>query len=300
MYYNSGRVRKRPQDIPMFSKYRILLLSLFIFCFSFGTAFSQKVVSEITINMEKLPQQNKNKMMGIDRIVEAYINQRDWAPDDYLYDLMIDIGIHFDKPDNVEFEDRYNAKVVVNNRSNMQYNDSRWKFPLDPGVQLMFSEQFDPFRSMIDYYIFMSLGYEFDKVKKFGGTQYFDQARRICQNARFSSLYYIGWEEREKWVERILEPENDHMRYLNYLYYTGEWLFYTEDDPENAKKYLLYGIKQLDKVSVDNLERFFKLNYYHYAEALAEFKEFTALSKLASLDPNESHSDQYERLLKQR
>ena len=91
------------------------------------------------------------------------------------------------------------------------------------------------------------------------------------------------------------------MRYLNYLYYTGEWLFYTERDREAAKQYLLYAIKQLDKIrDDDSLKRFYDLNYYNYANALAEYEEYSSLSKIASLDPNEQHADFYERLLRQR
>jgi len=228
------------------------------------------------------------------------VNQREWAPDDYNYDINVDIRIDFDNIDAVDFEDRYNAQIVVSNRNNMQYMDKRWKFPLDPGVQLIFSDQFDPFRSMLDYYIFMSLGYEFDKIKKFGGTQYYEQARLICQQARFSSLYYTGWEEREEWVELLLEPENDQVRYLNFLYYTGEWLYESEQDYETAKKYLLYGIKQLDKIPEQKLKRFYELNYYNYSNFLADYKEFAALTRLASLDPVEDHADLYERLLKNR
>jgi len=277
-----------------------LLLVVLLFGFLFNTANAQRIYSEIVVKTEKLPQQNKNKLMGLNRIIEAYVNQREWAPDDYNYDINVDIRIDFDNIDAVDFEDRYNAQIVVSNRNNMQYMDKRWKFPLDPGVQLIFSDQFDPFRSMLDYYIFMSLGYEFDKIKKFGGTQYYEQARLICQQARFSSLYYTGWEEREEWVELLLEPENDQVRYLNFLYYTGEWLYESEQDYETAKKYLLYGIKQLDKIPEQKLKRFYELNYYNYSNFLADYKEFAALTRLASLDPVEDHADLYERLLKNR
>lgn len=274
---------------------------LLIILFTAQPVSAQRVVASVKVSLEKLPQQNQNKLQGLDRIIEAYINQNQWAPNDYEYEVPFDIEIFFEEAMPVEFEDRYKAQVVVSNRSNMQYSDKRWQFPLEPGVQLLYDEQFDPFRSFIDYYLYMLLGYEFDKVKKFGGTSYFETARRIVQQARFSSRYFLGWDRREEWVEDQLDEENDVIRYVNYLYYTGEWLYYDQRDREAARQYLLYCAKQLPKIEQeDKLKRFFDLNYYNFGNALAHYEEFTALSNLAAIDPNESHADFFERLLRKR
>ncbi len=272
-----------------------VLLGLFVTC---PSAPAQRLVASVTVDFVRLPQENQNKLIGLEKIIEAYINQREWGLDDYGYNVPLDFEIHFEEAKAISFEDRYSARVVVSNQSNAQYIDRRWEFPLEPGVQLIHSEQFEPFRSFIDYYVFMILGHEFDKVKKFGGQEYFESARRIVQNARFSSRYFLGWDKREEWVEELLSEISGHTRYLNFLYYTGEWLYYDERDREAAKQYLLYAIKQLDKVPEEKLKRFFELNYYNYANALADYREFTALSKLASLDPD--HADLYQRLLKKK
>ncbi|HEB84778.1 MAG TPA: DUF4835 family protein [Bacteroidetes bacterium] len=277
---------------------RWILILLLLFSFSVSRAAAQRLVATVRVDLERLPQENQNKLRGLNRIIEAYINQREWGPDDYNYDVPLDFDIYFEEAFAISFEDRYKARLVISNRSNFQHTDRRWEFPLAPGVQLVYSESFDPFRSLIDYYVYMVLGYEYDKVKKFGGTPYFETARQISQSARFSSRYFLGWDKREEWVEAQLKKENERVRYLNFLYYTGEWLFYTERDPETAKQYLLYAAKQLDKVPKDKLKRFFDLNYFNYANALAEYKEYTALSKLASLDPD--HADLYQKLLKKR
>ncbi len=264
-------------------------------------ASAQRLVSYVKINTDKMPQENQNKLNGLDRIVENYLNQREWGPNDYKYNLEFDVEIYFDEVLDVEFEDRYKAQIVVSNRSNMQYSDPRWQFAYDPGTQLFFNDQFDSFRSAIDFYTFMALGFEHDKVKKFGGEPYYERARQIASQARLSSRYFLGWDKREEWVEEITDPQNDYIRYLNFLYYTGEWLYYTERDRETAKQYLLYAIKQLDKIrDTAKLKRFYDLNYYNYASALSEYEEWSPLSKLASLDPNEQHADFYERLLRKR
>ena len=279
----------------------VLFFLAILFSFMIASpADAQELVATVRVSMDKLPQENQNKLQGLNRVVEAYINQRVWAPNEYLYELPVDIEIYFEEAKAISFEDRYKATFVVSNRSNMQYNDKRWEFALEPGVQLTYSDQFDAFRSMIDFYIYMALGYEFDKVKKFGGTPYYESARLIAQQARFSSRFFLGWDKREEWVEEVTDKEDDQLRYLNFLFYTGEWLFYEERDRETAKQYLLYAIKQLDKIQVENLERFFDLNYYDYANALEEYKEYTSISKLASLDPNPEHADFYENLLRKR
>jgi hypothetical protein len=277
------------------------ILSVILFTLmSISPAHAQLLKAQVSVNLQKLPQENQNKLQGIDRVIAAYINERDWAPNDYLYTVPFDIEIYFEEAVAVSFEDRYKAQIVVSNRDNMQYNDRRWEFPLEPGKRLIYEEQFDPFRSLLDYYVFMALGYEFDKVRKFGGTQYYEKAFQLCQSARFSSRYFLGWDKREDWVEAILDDSNDTNRYLNFLYYTGEWLYYTERDRKTAKQYLLYATRLFDRLGNEKLERFFNLNYYNYANALAEYGEYTALSKLAGADPNPDHSAFYQRLLDKR
>ncbi len=262
-------------------------------------ASAQRMIATVTVNLERLPQQNQNKLMGINRIIEDYLNQTDWGPDDYEYDYHVDLEIFFESTDaSISYEDRYSAQLVVSNRKDAVYNDKRWDFKLDPGFQLNYATQFDPFRSMIDFYIQMVLGHEYDKVKKFGGQSYFEEARQIAQNARFSSRFFNGWDKREKLIEDYLEKENEHFRYLSFLYYTGEWLYYDERDRETAKQYLLYAVKQLDRVPEEKRERFFNLNHYNLANSLADYEEYSTLSKVAAMDPD--HADVYQRLLNRR
>lgn len=274
----------------------ITLLIAAIVLISVSPVSGQRLIATVSVETSKLPSANENKLHGLDKIIEAYINQEEWAPDDYNYDVFMDITISFDDAKAISFEDRYSALITVSNRGDAVYTEKKWDFPLQPGVTLVPSFDFDPFRSMIDYYVQTILGHEFDKVKKFGGTPYFEKARQIAQNARFSSLFYLGWDKREKRIETYLDKRNEHYRYLNFLYYTGEWLYYEERDRDMAKQYLLFAIKQFEKVEPEQLKRFFSLNAHNYANALAEYKEFTSLRKMASLDPD--HVDVYEPLLR--
>jgi len=274
----------------------IFLFSVCLLGLSGYPVQAQRLIGEITIDTERLTQEHRNLLVNLENITEAYINGNDWAPDDYGYDCYLDLNIVFEQVQAISFENRYSAVITVSNRKDAQFSDKRWDFTIDPGVQLTYSLQFDPYRSLIDYYVQMILGYEFDKVKKFGGNPYFNTARQICQAASFSSRYFNGWDKRLEWLEDYINPENDHFRYLNFLYYTGEWLYYDERDRDTAKKYLIYAIKQLDKIPEKRFQRFFDINYYNYANALAEMEEFKSLSKIASMDPD--HAELYQRLLK--
>ncbi len=275
-------------------------LPLLVILLAVRPASAQVLHANVKVNLQKLPQENQNKLRGIDKVIETYFNDRDWAPDDYDYEFELDVEIYFNEAVAVSFEDRYKAQIIVSNRSNMVYNDRRWEFVLEPGAHLTYAETFDSFRSILDYYAFMALGYEFDKIKKFGGTPYYETARRICKQARFSSRYFLGWDKREEWTADVLAPENETSRYLNFLYYTGEWLFYTERDRKEARQYLLYATRLFDRIDTDKLQRFFDLNYYNYASALGEYGEYNAIAKLASTDPNPEHAAFYQRLLEKR
>jgi Domain of unknown function (DUF4835) len=273
----------------------ILILSLS------STSSAQLLYAEITIDDSKIPQTNQNKISNLGQTIEEYINSYEWAPNIYGYDFNLDISIYFDEAIVSTLEDKYKAQLTISNRSNMQYSDKKWVFPLEPGFQLQLSDRYEPFRGMIDYYVNMALGYEFDKVKKFGGTQYFENARRITEQAQFSAQYFSGWDKREDWVTVILEDKNQTMRYLNYLYYTGEWLYFNEHDRDTARQFILYAVKQLEKVKDEKqLNRFFDLNYHNFGTALAEYEEYTSLTKLAAVDSDEAHARHYERLLDKR
>jgi Domain of unknown function (DUF4835) len=279
----------------------ILSLLLFLLLSVGYNASAQQLRASVTTTIDRMPQLNQNKLNGVDRIISAYLNQQEWGPNEYKYEVPVDIQIVFTEALPVEFEDRYKATISVSNRGNYVHSDERWLFVHESGVQLQKTDQFESFRSLIDYYYYMILGYEFDKVKKFGGQEYFEEAKQIAQMARLSSRYFLGWDKREERTEDFIDPINNNFRYLNFLYYTGEWLYYTERDRETAKQYLLYAIKQLDKIRDDSqLERFFSLNYRNYAAALAEYEEWSSVSKLASVDTDESHANYYESLLRRR
>lgn len=74
--------------------------------------------------------------------------------------------------------------------------DKNIQFKYADGETLTFSENsHDELTSLIAYYVYIILGFDYDSFGKMGGTPYFEKAQKIVTNAQSSN--YSGWKSFE-------------------------------------------------------------------------------------------------------
>ena len=202
-------------------KFPMFLLFCFLMLFYLPVPGSaQKIVAEVTVILEKLPLEKREKLVDFQQKLTDYINEYDWCEDQYQTVLPLRIQIYLQDA-SVSFEDRYSGNLLIANSTDVQFYDKRWRFNYDSYEPLIPDENlFHPLTSVIEFYIYMVLAIEFDKYGKLGGTPNFNKAVNINEQARFSR-FNQGWDERKILIEKILDKNHEPYRVALDSYFLG-------------------------------------------------------------------------------
>jgi len=274
----------------------LLLIGFFVVSYN-SAAFGQRIKAQVKMMLERLPLQKQQKLKDLGEDIETYINDYDWTGESSDEEIPLTVQI-FLTDNSVSYEDRYSGTFLITNNSDLQYYDKYWRFPYQAGEQLIHNENvFDPFTGFIDFYVYLIIGGEYDKYGRFLGTPYFEKAKRICEQAKFNSLFRLGWDERSKLVNKILSKENKPFRTMEDLFFLG--LSYVDEEDSTARKYCSQALSLLDEILTKNpynkqARQFLNAHYLEYTDILKGNRE--AMEKLIRLDPN--HAETYRKAMK--
>jgi len=251
-------------------------------------AYAQRVWADVKVILERLPLDKRQKLADFAQKLEAYINDYEWTEDEYGGEIHISIQM-FLSDISTNFEDRYQGRFLITNNSDIQYFDKRWRFNYQPTDILRHEEgRFSPLTSLIDFYIYLILGGEFDKLGKFKGTPFYEKARNISYQANFSQ-FPEGWDLRRDLVEKLLSDSNKPFREAVDLYFLG--LAYLEEDPEITQKYCYKAIEKLREVLEADprhelAKQFIKGHYIEIVDIFKDSPDRSIFEIMAELDPD--------------
>lgn len=217
------------------SKFKLVVVSLLFvsFLLPFQTS-AQKVMSEVTVVLEKLPLEKRDKLVDFEQKLTDYINNYPYCEDEYQTEFPVKIQIYLTDA-SVSYEDRYRGTLLIANNSDIQFYDKRWRFKYDALEPLLVDEtQFHPLTSVIDFYVYLLLGGELDKYGKFGGSPLYKNASNINEQARFSK-FIDGWDERRILIDKILSEENKPYREALDSYFLG--ISYSSEDFAKTREF---------------------------------------------------------------
>ena len=252
-----------------------------------GAVFGQRIQCKVNINTNRLPQDKKSKVDFLENELSNYINLYDWSDNEFKYNMNCQLEVGFSDVKSISYEDLYSANLVISNGVDLHYADKWWDFKLEQGENFSHDNVFHSFTSMVDFYVYLILAHEYDKLYVFGGDPYYTMAKNIVRDAKFAEQrYYRGWDDRADIVDNLMADNNKPYRKLIYHYYTGIY-FYQNNQPENAGRHLAEGIKQLKEVPRDRLDRFYDISYANFSKALKSLKMNQQLEILNSFRKTE-------------
>lgn len=254
----------------------------------------QRLVPEVQINMDKMSQEAQSKLQNLQQKLQDYVERKKWADDDYRYDLKVRINIYFTDYAPGPPEDKYKASITVTNLNdaNAYFEDRRWDFSLRQGYQFQENE-YNPLISVIEFYIWMIYGMEFDKLEKLGGRPYYDKARDIYLQSN-RSFFVFGWDKRNDLLRAQVGTDNTITREMRFFWDTGMY-FYDAKDYKKAKDYLYYALAKLEKVPAEVQSQFLDASYQKLGEALVRVGYSDGIKILKQIDPGRAAA--YDRIL---
>lgn len=260
-------------------------LSILFLC---AAANALIIEPEININTDQLPPDQKEELYNLKDRLEDYLGDRDWDPEEEHLHLGIPMAIQFRTAIEVGAGWEYTAQFYSGNQSDISIDESTWTFLIPDGRFEYNEDRNDSFLAMIDYHVYLIMGYEYDKLGEFAGEEALQQARRIGMRARLDERS-AGWDRRMIKLEELLDPRRASYRSLRWVTHTAYWFRTVMRNDYEAWKTARLALDLIDELDDPTLlSGYFKANHRSLVEILIKGKDQDALFfliRLDSLDP---------------
>lgn len=190
----------------------------------------------------------------------------------------------------------------------MNFADRDFEFEYVRSQPLRFNENAftNNITSLLAYYAYMIIGYDYDTFSELGGTPHFQKAFQVVNNAQQTN--YNGWQQfnsvrNRYWlIENIQNPQLELIRKAMYKYHrTG--LDIMKEDREQAEKNILSALSDIQKANRARPRSIQMISFMDAksGELIQAFSESglpvrrQAYNLLNNLDP--SRSDEYKALI---
>lgn len=272
----------------------VLLVTCTLFLVFIQMGYGQ-IKAKVNVIIDKLPLDKEEKMRGFDEILKKYVERAHWFEENDEMPVEISMQLFLtDSPSN--FEDRYNCEFLISS-VDVQYFDRRVRFPFQPGEILEYNEQsVGPLTGVIDFYVNMVLGNEFDKYNGFGGDFYYKRAQAIADLGKFVRTEFIrGWTQRQELIRRVFKEPFKTFRKMKDYYFYG--LYVLPENLSETRKNLKIAFGLLEtvmekRVDMEEPEQFMNAHYLEIIEIFKDDKNNADVFKmLIKLD--QDHAEQY-------
>ncbi len=214
-----------------FLKYNLLII---LVC-NTGIAFPQELNCNVQISAQRIQGSNRQVFENMQRDIYEFMNSTVWTNHVYSYAERIDCNILINLNEQLS-ADEFRGTIQVQLRRpvfNTTYNSTMLNF-IDNSFQFRYVEfqplEFDPgthrsnLISVLAYYTYIILGFDYDSYSMLGGTEFFQMAEKIVTNAQ--NAPEPGWKPYDAsrnrnryWlVKNILDKEYEGVRKFLYEY----------------------------------------------------------------------------------
>lgn len=214
-----------------FTKYIILIILFFLP----SAMFSQELNCNVQVSAQKIQGSNRQVFENMQRDIYEFMNNTVWTNHVYSYSERIDCSILINLNDQIS-ADEFNGTIQVQLKRpvyNTTYNSTMLNF-MDNNFRFRYVEfqalEFDPTThrsnliSVLAYYAYMVLGFDYDSFSSEGGTEFFQMAEKIVSNAQNAPETgwkpYDGSRNRNRYwlVKNVLDKEYEGVRKFIYEY----------------------------------------------------------------------------------
>ena len=277
-------------------------------------AAAQELDCTVSVKYPSLTGNDYQFLDDLEDQIEEYMNERAWTQDRFRDFERIDCNLQVVITEAPSLT-RFRARLVLATRRPIygtpqfstvaQFSDSDWEFTYARGTPLTYRpDRFDPITSLLDFYAYLILGYDYDTFSPLGGTKYFERARTIAERAEGIGAQgwtsFAGDEGRVQLIEGILDPRYAPLRQAYFAYHLNGLDRFVIETKEARETVLgvLESLRELDQATRRGyvLGVFFNTKYQELADVFLNSPVAPqAYDLLSEIDPN--HLNQYNRLI---
>jgi hypothetical protein len=245
----------------------------------------KKIRAKVTVILDKLPAEKKKRMTTFQDKLTNYLHNRAWIEEDYVTPFQVGVQL-FLEDEFSTVEDRYRCSILVSG-PDIQYYDKRGRFPFQENEEIKPNAEYLPVLGLVDFYVYLVIANELDKYGAMEGTPYFDKARSVLQQGKFSR-FFEGWDRREELLRATSSENYKKFRELKDYYFYGRSL--KDDELAQKRDYVKQAVQKLDDVLYENKDNLAAKQFIdaHYLEIIDLFKnadDATVFKILIRLDP---------------
>jgi len=277
-------------------------------------SLAQELECEVTVNFESIPTTHKDFLADFAREVKAYINSYKWTTEDLEGDkIKCSMNILFTS---VTGGNRYSARIFVGSQraiwqgdgkttAVIRILDDKWDFIYEKNQPLYHNEyRFDPLASLLDFYAYVIIGYDFDTHEPLSGTPYFQKASNIVSLGQ-STAFARGWTRstasysRAGLIEELLSSRYAPLRQALYRYHF-DGIDLLSSQRRDAYQTIIEVLDEFIEFKKDLgtnvlfLQIFFDTKYLELADIFTEYSDPEIYTKLITVDPaHQRYYDEY-------
>lgn len=196
---------------------------------------SQELNCNVQVSAQRVQGSNRQVFENMQRDVYEFMNNTVWTNHVFSYSERIDCNILINITDQIS-ADEFNGTIQIQLRRpvfNTTYNSTILNF-IDNNFRFRYVEfqplEFDPtvhrsnLVSVLAYYAYIILGFDYDSFSSEGGTDFFQMAEKIVLNAQNAPETgwkpYDGSRNRNRYwlVKNLLDKEYEEVREFIYQY----------------------------------------------------------------------------------
>jgi hypothetical protein len=200
-----------------------------------GIINSQELNCNVQISAQRIQGSNRQVFESMQRDLYEFMNNAVWTNHVYSYAERLDCNILINLNDQLS-ADEFRGTIQIQLRRpvfNTTYNSTMLNF-VDNSFQFRYVEfqplEFDPSThrsnlvSVLAYYTYIILGFDYDSFSPLGGTEFFQMAEKIVTNAQNApesgwKAYDASRNRNRYWlVKNILDKEYEGVRQFIYEY----------------------------------------------------------------------------------
>lgn len=277
-------------------------------------AHGQELDCSVSVDYSQLSGADYSFLNDLEQGIQEYLNDHVWTDDEFRDVERIDCSFEVLFQEAISLTE-FRARVVVatlrpihgstQSTPVIRLSDTQWRFRYARNTPLVHDlNTYDPLTSLIDYYAYLVLGYDYDTFSERGGTPYFQQAREIAERARSSGG--SGWSQlggspnRSELITQLLDPRFQSLRAAYFTYHFGGLDRFVQET-ETARSNVIGVLGDLQDLYRDvsrthALDMFFAAKYQELAALFEQAPSSAqAYGILSDIDP--SHLSEYNRLV---
>lgn len=169
------------------------------------TLIAQRIDATVTFHTDQLSQEEKDFIAGLDEKLERAIEENHWEGARRNYVLNIKYDIFWDKATRVGAVHNYSAGLLISLESGLALRDKRAEFRYSPADLIRLGEPYEPLTGLIEFYTWICLAFDVDRVALLGGNPFYLQANATGERARAEAQFSLGWDDRRALANELTD-----------------------------------------------------------------------------------------------